>query len=1396
MAQCKLTPHEFIQNAFSPLVAVMCSPLVDQICQKNNLSFTEMIQPFCKLNTEAHFRDPSGNVITVRNLRVTVQDVHFRPPQPTLARKYLNESVSLSASDRNSSLQIGNDIIEVPASVPWFEAWRETFLQVQFPSDHEFTKHYLCCMLVVSSAESSPADTLVLMSQQLQQLQTIAPAKLPKWFCANVLRYYVLLHDALDGNSEKAETVFDAIKNTYGISNCFFLQMNSRPPGNIEDQSHLPDPWSQFLTRQLDGQDASDHDSSPRTPAEMGGVTVMPSRITFDGGLDSGSGTGETHNLEVGQEAGETVASTGAVTVTRHPLSPETDEDAHHSFIAGTDKVQNTANDIASVPNHINTNVWAGHTAQAGVAAHGACLTTSDLDRLRGLVQDFCVKALLPYVERQIQQLSDLVSNKKGVSRSLLSATKRWFGTNKPGLPSMSSPANAVVYGSDAPELQLRRLGDLCFMFGHYALAFQIYHTAKRDFNADQAWLYYAGALEMAALSAFMQGESTRKAQEYMEESIVTYLNSCKMPQFATRATLLSTECLKGRGMYGEAAQQFIRMTSEDSDLRSALLLEQASYCFLKASRPRMARKYAFHIVLAGHRFAKAGQRQHSMRCYRQAYQVYEKKCWSLAEDHIHLTTGHQAANLKQLTESAKAFAHLLTPMSRQTGAQQAVYLRDFLAIQQQLSSDEGDDLSSSLPVLPLPLVDQDSVKVLVGPLPPFAPPLPLPQEGPGLVPATGVTFEDDLPDSTRWSKLEEALVIDAQGSLPMIFRPTVQMFSNRTNNTNNPISVVGEPVSVQMRLCNPLRTALPLQQLQLLWNLELQPGKVIEPRSAQAHAQCLDTLLLPPDSTQDVVLSIVPQCVGTLHILGVSYRLVSPLPEPGPLASPSVEHGTLSVTGKQVFTPRSVKQVRGGKESVVDKRLQIVITPSAPCLQVNFRGLNSEMLCGELQQVTVEFCNVGNAALTGLRVATSTPALFVLHGPTSNYGGCRVSTIPLKKPLEPGHMHSVPLWLRAPDTPGSATLDMLVYYENVSTSSVPRYRVVRHSWQLSLVPGVQLLGTAQNTRSSKSSGEQRALNMVFQVKNCNQVYDPVMTEVSLVQVSAASSLWRLAEILAMPKEVRLQSQEMVHLVLKACKQHGENKDETQFSDLPLDDSSMLESVRANPFVDFFNCFLDSRNISGEIPDNSIESHGAKEALTASLLDITVILRWQACVMAGQGKKRIALGQHHLRIEGVGKPSVWPPDLTQAATAALHTQPDGPLRIFGPEAVSSQSSSSVVPYPSLDILQKLVTYSIQHPSQIAHNFKQSRLCVVPVQMQLQNCSGQQLLVKIKTLGSNRLLHIQQQNYKEGTSAPTQYLLTRLVPRKCKSSNILNYMNLQDKQYASLNILECLVQTCL
>ena len=38
--------------------------------------------------------------------------------------------------------------LELQPTTPWFETWRDTFLHVQYPSDHEFTKHYIACIVV------------------------------------------------------------------------------------------------------------------------------------------------------------------------------------------------------------------------------------------------------------------------------------------------------------------------------------------------------------------------------------------------------------------------------------------------------------------------------------------------------------------------------------------------------------------------------------------------------------------------------------------------------------------------------------------------------------------------------------------------------------------------------------------------------------------------------------------------------------------------------------------------------------------------------------------------------------------------------------------------------------------------------------------------------------------------------------------------------------------------------------------------------------------------------------------------------------------------------------------------------------------------------------------------
>lgn len=55
MAQTKKSVSEFIQDAFCPMVAVLCHQGADTTCRKNNLTFAELIQPFCRLPSEGLF---------------------------------------------------------------------------------------------------------------------------------------------------------------------------------------------------------------------------------------------------------------------------------------------------------------------------------------------------------------------------------------------------------------------------------------------------------------------------------------------------------------------------------------------------------------------------------------------------------------------------------------------------------------------------------------------------------------------------------------------------------------------------------------------------------------------------------------------------------------------------------------------------------------------------------------------------------------------------------------------------------------------------------------------------------------------------------------------------------------------------------------------------------------------------------------------------------------------------------------------------------------------------------------------------------------------------------------------------------------------------------------------
>lgn len=57
----------------------------------------------------------------------------------------------------------------------------------------------------------------------------------------------------------------------------------------------------------------------------------------------------------------------------------------------------------------MNPNVWATHNEMEIDLPHGLCLTSSDIENVKHLIQDYTVRALVPHVEKFITTLNETV---------------------------------------------------------------------------------------------------------------------------------------------------------------------------------------------------------------------------------------------------------------------------------------------------------------------------------------------------------------------------------------------------------------------------------------------------------------------------------------------------------------------------------------------------------------------------------------------------------------------------------------------------------------------------------------------------------------------------------------------------------------------------------------------------------------------------------------------------------------------------------------------------------------------------------------------------------------------------------------------------------------------------
>ncbi|XP_075935366.1 trafficking protein particle complex subunit 8 isoform X1 [Anarhichas minor] len=1389
MAQCVQSVQEFVQDSFVPMVAVLCSEEAERVTRKNNLNFAELLRPFCRLTSEGHIRDPNNQVQVVKNLRICVNNVVTSPNPASAAfspaqRRMLNEVVlscqpqegaatnvitagdyDLNFSDHSlkasapwysawkETLSEVSTSKHYTATTPWFEAYRENFLQSMAASDHEFLNHYLACLLVVSSTETVPVEQFLKLSQEQHRIQHSGDYTNPKWFIPNTLKYYVLLHDMSEGGEQRADSVYEEMKQRYGHQGCYLLKMNSRTFSAEEDEQ-IPDPWSQYLHRNnLPNQEVLD-DAAVNSAAVENNISAAEVDSHHTTEKDGASNSLESHPLQL-----DTASSSGSL----------------HTLSAINPELKKGARDPESLA--------------GGAGSHGACLTLNDHDHVRQFIQEFTFRGLLPHIEKNIRQLNDQLVSRKGLSRSLFTATKKWFGGGKVPEKGISEPKSTcgLLYPPEAPELQIRKMADLCFLVQHYELAYSCYHTAKKDFLSDQAMLYAAGALEMAAVSAFLQAGAPRPyPAHYMDTAIQTYRDVCKSMVLAERCALLSAEILKSQVKYSEAATLLIKMTSEDSDLRSALLLEQAAHCFINMRNP-MVRKFAFHMILAGHRFSKAGQRKHALRCYCQAMQVYKERGWSLAEDHINFTIGRQSFTLSQPESAVTAFRQILTNDSRQTATQQGAFLREYLYVYKSVVGGSED----SLPQLPLPCIHSSATRVYFGHERRLA-------EGEKQA-ATHVSLDQEYDQdlAAMWCHLEEQLVATAnRGVVPATFQPTQCCLNSHTDNLRYPLAVAEEPIIVEVTLSNPLKVPLALSNLSLLWRFTVEGATPSEEKTSEESAgeaitneeslidgmtqkddvvttEIILEFLIGPEETKMARLRLLPHRTGQLNIVGVVYNLAAASSgETAPSSEGQQALDVMVVRGRQdlkIQGPR-LNQTKEDKMLVrhgLDRRLDPIITPPMPLMEVFFLQFPTALLCGEIRKAYVEFCNVSGVALCGLRVASTHPDFFTFGSQTTtpltpvsptSAENCSAykTTATTRQPgsvasemlvaaedfsqpsgvmeipidgstLQPGESTQLPLWLRGPDQEGVHEINFLFYYESTTKGIKISHRVLRHTVFICASRSLSVQASACRSsvpphRSLDDRGSGGTLVFV-DVENIN-TSEAGVREFHIIQVSSSSQHWRLHKCInpANDKDCKLTSRERAKLCFRAtrCKPHQATSGAVEkytFADLNLGNERIISS--STPCGDFFfrGCrTAESQRVDGTSSRTSSSSKSQSSVPTEDIssivkkcneLDLNLIVIWKAYVVE-DNKQLILEGQLHVALQTIGKEasSLTPKEEAQEMVL-LKFKSEVPTPVALPSAELSQ----------------LIKTNLHYPETYTHPFVLESLCVVPVTLTLSNCSS-------------------------------------------------------------------------
>ncbi|XP_057951278.1 uncharacterized protein LOC131146026 isoform X2 [Malania oleifera] len=930
----------------TPVVMVLRTPLVEEACLKNGLSFVQMLSPYCVFNNiDVPVRTASDQPYRLQKFKLRLfyaSDV--RQPNLEDAKDRLKHVITHAGEELlDLSLdppKIENVLTSSQAEIlpSWFQFFNKELVRTLSFSDHEAFDHPVACLLVVSSKDEQPINRFVDLfnTNQLPALLNDGVMD-PK-----ILKHYLLVHDNQDGSTEKAAKIIAKMRSTFGSNDCQLLCINSSD-GPIE---HEDNPWFIHKTDALPGQ-----------------------RL-------------------------------------------------------------------------------------------GCFLNIDDCNEMKDLLQDLSTRHIIPHMEQKIRLLNQQVSaTRKGFRNQLKNL---WWRKGKDDVP---DAPNGPMYSFSSIESQIRVLGDYAFMLRDYELALSNYRLLSTDYKLDKAWKRYAGVQEMIGLTFFMLDQSRKESEFCMENAFSTYLKiGLSARQNATRCGLWWVEMLKARDQFKEAAGVYFRISGEEP-LHSAVMLEQASYCYL-FSKPPMLRKYGFHLVLSGDIYKSCDQIKHAIRTYRNALSVYKGTTWSRVKDHVHFHIGQWYAFLGMFDV---AVAHMLEVLacSHQSKTTQELFLKDFLQIVQKTGK------TFEVSRLQLPIINIPSLKVIFEDHRTYASPA-----------AAAVR-------QSLWQSLEE----DVVPSMPIVktnwLESQPKLISKQYEKSN--VCVAGEAIRLNIEFKNPLQISISIANASLICELTAKSDEVESGvnssttellnddefrKSTASRSVCRElnsetssfilseaNLSLAGGETIVAQLTVIPKIEGILKIVGVRWKL----------------SGYLVGFHDFESSPVKKKLAKGRRKSKHSPRdyLNFIVIKSLPKLEGTIHHLPKKVYMGDLRRLDLELRNQTEFPVKNMKMKISHPR-FLSIGNQEILNMDFPSCLEKKAKSEQSHAQAFnevsqsvflfpedvliqgeapflwPIWLRAA-VPGNISLYVIIYYEMGDSSNVMKYRTLRMNYNLEVLPSLDV---------------------------------------------------------------------------------------------------------------------------------------------------------------------------------------------------------------------------------------------------------------------------------------------------------------------------------------------------